>query len=132
MAWPPATGFTAKGSTPATVSWGTEGIYGGVIVKSVREHEMIEEIKIENGTGLTAMQILLNDGKQMDITVIDDRALTFPLATATITLLEPITATGTVNSGTLMQVVDNDYNAATKQPGERVLVCKRYTLITPS
>lgn len=132
MAWPPSTGFIARGSTPATVAWGTEGIYASVIVKSIRSHQMIEEIKVENGTGLTALQVLLNDGNQIDITVIDDRAVTFPAALSTVTLLDPIAASGTVSSGTLMQVVDNDYNAATKQPGERVLVCKKYTLITPS
>lgn len=136
MAWPPNTGFTQRGSTPATVSWGTEGVYSGVIVKSVRAHQMIEEIKIENGTGLTAMQILLNDGVQIDITVIDDRSLTIPAAAATLTLISPLDnspGAGAQNTATtLLQVVDNDYNAATKQPGERVLVCKKYTLITPS
>jgi len=93
---------------------------------------MVEEIKIENGTGLTSEQIMLVDGEEIEITVVDDRNIAFPQATNTITLLSPITNTGTVSSNTTYQVVNNNYNAARKQEGERVILAKKYTLITPS
>lgn len=135
MAWPPtantANTFIARGSLPATVAWGTDGIYSGVILKSIRSSRMIEEIKIENGTGLTSEQILLNDGDEAELTVVDDRAVTFPDSGNTVTILNPITASGNANSQTL-QVVNNSYNAARKQEGERVILAKKYTLITPS
>lgn len=134
MAWPPAAGsttFQVHGTLPATIAWGTDGMYSGIIVKSVRVRQMIEEIKIENGSGLTSNQVLLNDGDEVEITCVDDRALTFPASNATITLLSPL-PTGAAGTSELFQVIDNSYNAARKQEGERVIMAKKYTLITAS
>jgi hypothetical protein len=135
MAWPPAssiaTGLGYKGALPVTLAWGTDGLYSGVIVTSIRPAQMIEEIKIENGTGLTATQVLLNDGVQIELTVVDDRSITWPSSGATLTLLSPLPTGGTATSITL-QVVDNSYQGTRKATGERTLLCKKYTLITPS
>lgn len=135
MAWPPtsniATGLGYKGSLPVTLAWGTDGLYSGVIVTSIRPAQMIEEIKIENGTGLTATQILLNDGTQVEITCVDDRSTVWPSSGGTVTLLSPLPTGGSATSITL-QVVDNAYQGTRKASGERTLLCKKYTLITPS
>lgn len=135
MAWPPAsniaTGLGYKGALPVTLAWGTDGLYTGVIVTSIRPAQMIEEIKIENGTGLTATQVLLNDGVQVEITCVDDRSVTWPASGNTLTLLSPLPTGGTATSITL-QVVDNAYQGTRKATGERTLLCKKYTLITPS
>jgi hypothetical protein len=135
MAWPPAsniaTGLGYKGALPVTLAWGTDGLYTGVIVTSMRPAQMIEEIKVENGTGLTATQVLLNDGTQIEISCIDDRSVTWPSSGATLTLLSPLPTGGTATSITL-QVVDNSYQGTRKAPGERTLLCKKYTLITPA
>jgi len=136
MAWPPTTninvtGLGYLGSQPATLAWGTDGLYSTAIILSQRSQQMIEEIKVENGNGVTATQVLINDGTQIEITVIDDRALTWPLSGTTITMLTPLPTGGAATSETL-EVVDNSYQAARKAPGERTLLCKRYTLVTPA
>lgn len=135
MAWPPtsniATGLGYKGSLPTTLAWGTDGLFNGVIVTSIRPAQMIEEIKVENGTGLTATQVLLNDGQQIEITCVDDRALSWPVAGDVITLLSPL-FDGSGATSTNLQVVDNSYQGARKAAGERTLLVKRYTLITPA
>lgn len=134
MAWPPsensANTYYRRGTTISTLGWGTDGLYSGVIVKSMKTSEMVEEVKIENGTGLTAVLIGLKDGDQVEITVEDDRDVTWPSFLGTVTLLSP-RATGAAVS-TLFQVISNDYNATRKQNGERTLLCKKYTLITPA
>lgn len=134
-AWPPASSITSglgyKGSLPTTIAWGTDGLYNGVIVTSIRPSQMIEEIKVENGTGNTATQVLINDGEQVEITVVDDRAISWPASGGTLTLLSPLATGGTATS-TTYQVVDNSYQGTRKAPGERTLLCKRYILITPS
>lgn len=171
MAWPsPSSGFQARGSEPTSIAWGTDGILNltpnsgttsSVIVKSVRSMRMIEEVKVENGTGITTTEIILNDGDQTEITVVDDRNISFPDSGTVIALLNPIGGSGsTINAGLnngginlngpggvngtsnnlgglagtteLFQVINNDYNAARKQEGERVLLAKKYLLITAS
>lgn len=133
--WPPAsnisTGLGYKGPLPVTLAWGTDDLYSGVIVTSMRPAQMIEEIKVENGTGLTSTEVLLNDGMQIEVTVVDDRNITWPLAGAVLTLLNPL-PTGVSATSILLQVVDNSYQATRKAPGERTLLCKHYTLITPA
>jgi hypothetical protein len=132
MAWPaPSAGYQARGSLPTTIAWGTDGVYAGVIVKSVRAMRMIEEIKVENGTGITATQVLLNDGDQVEITVVDDRSVSFPDSGGLLTLINPISGVASPPTE-IFQMINNDYNAARKQEGERVFLAKRYTLITPS
>ena len=139
--WPPApaadSGFEVNVANldqrPTTIAWGTDNLYAGVIVKSMRSSQMIEEIRIENGTGLTANQVLLDDGDQVEITVIDDRNITnFPDSGDTVTLINPIVPGGTLSSTELFIVINNDYNAARKVEGERVLLCKAYILGIPS
>ena len=134
MAWPPSAGsstFAARLSTITTLAWGTDGIYANVIVKSIRSDQLIEEVNISNGTGLTAVQVVLNDGAQIEVTVEDDRSITFPDSMGTVTLLDP-RPTGAGATSTTLQVIHNNFSSAKKQNGERVLLCKKYTLITPS
>ena len=138
--WPPVTGdtgFTVDTASldprPTTLAWGTDFLYQNgqaVIVKSMRSSRMIEEIRIENGTGLTATDVILNDGDQVEITVIDDRAVPFPDSGDTVTLFNPITESGSPDTE-LFLVINNDYNAARKVEGERVLLCKAYILGIP-
>ncbi len=135
MAWPPtenqANTYYRRGTAITTLAWGTDTLYAGVIVKSLKSSEMVEEIKIENGTGLTAVLIGLRDGDQVEITVEDDRSVSWPSFMGTVTLLNP-RPTGSSATSTSFQVISNDYNAARKQNGERTLLCKVYTLITPA
>ncbi len=95
------------------------------IVKSVRSSERIQEFTVENGTGLTATEILLRDGYDYEITVVDDANLTPPTVGQVMTLDDPVTATSFP-----FLVCNNNYNAARKQDGERVLLCKSFRLFT--
>ncbi len=102
-------------------------MYSGAIVKSIRSSQMIEEIKIENGTGLTAVQIILDDGYEVEMTVVDDSNVAFPQAGELITI-----SNGTSKTDLEMTVVNNNCSNSRKQDGERTLSCKKYTLITPA
>lgn len=139
MAWPPSlsnhAGFAASGVT--TIVWGTGGFETGAlanyIVKSVRPSERIEEIHIENHDGLTATNILLKDGINYDVTVVDNSNVTPPTGGDIIALIIPQMAAngnGITNTTVNLEVVENSYNAARKQEGERIIVAKSYTLIS--
>ncbi len=146
MAWPPTQGtstFIARGSAISTLAWGTDGLIAnttigastttnisGAIVKSMRPTQMVSEVPIENGTGLTAVSVNLIDGDQIELVCEDDRDITWPSYMSIITLYNP-RVTGAV-AFTAFQVMSNDYNTGRKQNGERTLLLKRYTLITPS
>lgn len=135
MAWPQSFNITTlyigkNGALPSLIAWGTDGAYSGVIVKNIRSTPMVEEIKIEQGGGLTATQIIINDGDEVEFTVVDDRAVTFPLTGTTVTLINP-QPNGTNGTSELFMTVNNNYNVAAKSAGERTILAKRYSLITP-
>lgn len=135
MAWPISynitTGVGKNGNLPALLAFGTEGLYSGVIVKNVRAIPLIEEIRIENGSGNTVTQILINDGDEYEITVIDDRAISWPQPGTPVSLLNP-SPNGTNATVETYQVINNNYSVAAKAPGERSLLGKKYLLISPS
>ena len=62
--------------------------------------------------------------------VVDDRALSWPLAGAPITLINPQPNGGAGTSETY-QVINNNYATARKTEGERTILAKKYLLITP-
>lgn len=97
----------------------------------MRSSLMQSEVQIPNGSGLTATDVMINDGETVEITVVDDRSITFPDWGSTIILIDP-RATGSLGASVLYQVISNDYNAERKREGERTLLCKKYILITPS
>lgn len=137
MAWPTsytnlASQFIGKnGSLPSILAFGTDGAYPGVIVRNIRATPMIEEVKVEQGGGLTATHFIINDGDEVEFTVVDDRAVTFPLSGTPATLINP-QPNGTSGTSELFQVINNNYNVAAKAPGERVILAKKYSLITPT
>ena len=135
MAWPItpvlANNFVGKnGSLPSLLVWGTDSIYSGVIVKSHRSTPMVEEVKIENGSGITVTQIILYDGDEMELTVVDDRAISWPLTGTPVSLYNP-QPNGTGGTLELFQVIYNNYNVARKSEGERTLLVKKYNLVPP-
>ena len=135
MAWPIAFSITAgvgkAGALPSLLAWGTDGLYVSVIVKTIRASQMIEEIKIEQGSGLTATDVLIYDGDEVEMTVVDDRSITWPLAGGTVSLINP-QPNGAGGSSELYQVINNNYTTARKVEGERTILAKRYILIVPS
>ena len=132
-----------------TIQFGTESIGanfaggGTYIVKSARVTQQTELIKIAQGSGLTAGTIQLIDGKTFTITVEDDQTIAPPWVGELVTLQNffPPASGGTANypniapwgsatmaNGTYL-VVNNDFAAARKEPGERVIVAEAFALL---
>jgi len=133
--WPPVFNFSTyamgiNSAMPSLVGFGTDGLMPGVIVKTARPSKMIEEVKWENGSGLTAGQILLYDGDVMELDCIDDRAYNWGQPGVTVTLYNPL-PNGTYAVQEVYMTINNNYNAVQKQPGERTLRCVRYNLFSP-
>ena len=119
--WSP--NFQVQGNS--YIVWGTEGIMGNYIVLSASESQRIEEIDIMQGAGFTAIVVLLMDGVDVDIEVIDDTSITPPptIAQNPYLLVTPF--------GTLpMLMVANAANQAPKREGHRNFKFKSYTAIT--
>lgn len=91
---------------------------------------MIDEARIEQGSGLTATDVLIYDGDELELTVVDDRAITWPLAGATVVLINP-QPNGTNGTSETFQVMNNNFTTARKTEGERTMLVKKYLIITP-
>jgi antitoxin component of MazEF toxin-antitoxin module len=131
MAFPPTSninaGYIATGTLPATIAWGTDGTLPNLayIVKSVKATDVAEYIYIENGTGLRTKRIGLIQGREVEITVEDDLAISPPVKGANVNLLDPLNNFASHN----FVVLDNNYNAARKQNGERIIRAVYDTMI---
>jgi hypothetical protein len=78
--------------------------------------DIFETIYIENGTGLRSTRINLIQGREWELTIVDDTSFTPPTVNTAVTLID--TLSGLQFTG---RVIDNSYNAARKQEGERVM-----------
>jgi hypothetical protein len=106
------------------IVWGTEGIMGNYIVLSASESQRIEEINISQGAGFTAIVVLLMDGIDVDIEVIDDRFIAPPtLAENPFMIVSPF---GSIP----MLMVNNTANQAPKREGHRSFKFKSFVAIS--
>lgn len=106
------------------IVWGTEGIMGSYIVLSASESQRIEEINIMQGAGFTAIVVLLMDGVDVNIEVIDDTSITPPtIANNPISIVSPF---GTIP----MLLVKNEANQAPKREGHRSFTFKSFSAIS--
>jgi hypothetical protein len=106
------------------IVWGTEGIMGNYIVLSASESQRIEEINISQGAGFTAIVVLLMDGIDVDIEVIDDRFIAPPtLAENPFMIVSPF---GSIP----MLMVNNTVNQAPKREGHRSFKFKSFVAIS--
>ena len=140
-----STGFSAAGIT--TLVWGTDGLlqspspganYAGTgyyIVESVDESEKAEQVYGENGTGIEAWRVNLRHGVRWNITVQDDVQWAAPVVGSTVNLVDLVLSTTSNSSinGTRKVytgvVLSNDYRAARKQAGHRVIQVENLTLV---
>jgi hypothetical protein len=106
------------------IVWGTEGIFGtSYIVVRADEQQRITEIDIEQGSGFTAILILLMDGVTVDLEVIDDTSINPPtIASGPILLVTPY---GTIP----MALTENKANQARKTEGHRMFQFKSFVAI---
>lgn len=137
MAWPPAYTSAFIGSGMTTIRWGTDGMMangapngsgggqgGFYIVESIRSMDEIENIYIENGTGLKATRIQLWQGRNWTFTVVDDTGMIPPSPFSQVTLVDPMSA-----AIATFRVINNAYNAARKVEGKREVTAEFLTLI---
>lgn len=142
MAWPPTSGVSTGFNidTPTTgvssVRWGTEGLLqspaaasGYYVLTRFDQKELVDVVKLPQGSGLTVGRVRIKDGVQWSLTVRDDTAMTAPKVGTSITIVDAAGSQGTLGLKYAATVVDNDYQTAVKQPGERVLVAENLVLI---
>lgn len=137
-AWPPisgvTTGYEVDGVT--TIRWGTEGLLqspkpasGYYTVLRFDQKELVDVSKHQQGSGLTATRVRIKDGNTWSITVRDDTQMTAPIIGTNILIVDAAGMKGTIGLRYTAKVIDNDYNTAAKQPGERVLVAENLLLV---
>lgn len=137
MAWPPAASKVI-GEVVSLVPIGTQDLVEGWYVKSARYKPSVTQIPIDNGSAVTAKVIFIQDGAEVEITIVDDRNMaTAPTIGMTLRIRNPEAISGPLNAaftngvfgaGDTYYVMDPDYNAVEKQPGERVLRCRQFRL----
>jgi len=139
MAWPPAYSAAFIGTGYTSIRWGTDGVMansgvngsgdgsgGSYIVESIRGQDEIENIYIEQGTGLKATRIQLWQGRNYTLTVVDDTNMTPPSPGSSISLVDTV---GAGASTYVFKVTSNGYNANRKVEGKREITCEYLTLI---
>jgi len=119
------------GNTFALV-WGTDlfkvGSFSTSLIKSLSFGERNEEIKIENGSGLTAIFLMIKDGGDFDINLVDNANSAVwepPTAGDTLTFLNPLDGVATATC--ICTGTKGDY--ARKQEGGFAITGKSFTLI---
>lgn len=121
------TGFQVDGIT--TLVWGTGNAIGGsFIVVSIDESQKVEQYYVENGTGVEAARILLTHGIRWNFTVIDDTTMTPPTVGSSVTIWRH-TSSNNANLTAAATVINNDFRAARKTEGQRVVQVERLTLV---
>ena len=135
--WPPTsgstTGFTAS---KTTVMWGTDGLLqspkpsgGFYVVTRFNQKQLVDVTRLPNGSGSTSNRVVLIDGAQWEITVRDDSTMTPPVALTTITITDAAGHLGAVGNVYTAKVLDNSYESAPKQAGERVILAENLVLV---
>lgn len=137
--WPPVSGTTTgyKITGTTTIRWGTDGLMqtpapgggGFYVVLRCDQKELVENIKLPNGSGITSARVRLRDGVHWAITIRDDTQLTGPVVGDSIGMQDGAGMLGLTTLYYTGTLVESDYNAALKQPGERVLLVEKLTLV---
>lgn len=131
--------YDIQGAT--TIRWGTSPLVNYLVVESVSQKRLVENIKLPNGAGLTTTRVQIDDGTQWDVTVRDDTRVT--ASALNVGQLVSVydyagqfggTPSGSANLpgsvyGKTARVIENGYNAALKTEGKRSLTLELLNLI---
>lgn len=144
MAWPTtgagslASGYLASGVT--TIRWGSkelvtsiggtanDGISVGVVLR-INQKSLVENIKLPGPIGPTSTRVQIIDGQQWDITMRDDTALGLPRIGAAVVIVDMGGHISTVGLKYAATVIENGYDTASKQAGERNFSVENLILI---
>jgi len=125
------TGLAKQGVT--TIVWGTDGLWSSYIVSRISQKQLIENVKLTNGTGITVTRVQLTDGVQWDITVRDDTGMTPPVVGNTFaSIYDAAGMLGAVGSTYTGRIVESSWDTSSKQAAERSITVEKLTLITES
>ena len=145
MAWPTtgagslASGYQVQGVT--TIRWGSASLITSInatavngttvgIVTRFNQKNIVDNIKLPNGDGLTTSRVQIIDGVQWDVTVRDDTGITNrPKIGTTVIVVDGLGMIDAVAEKYSATVVDNGYDTAPKQPGEFTLTLENLVLI---
>jgi hypothetical protein len=138
MSWPPSFSLAFKGAGSTTIKWGTDGImpnsspngngsggvFGSYTVESIRPNDEIENIYIENGTGIKSTRIQLWQGRVVTFTVVDDLNMIHPAMGTQVYIIDPMSG-----DFLLFTVTNNGTNNARKVEGKRDITAEYLTNI---
>lgn len=137
MAWPTiptgtlTNGVVAQGDS-TYFRWGTKDVVSGwYVVTRAAQRPKKEDFQYDNGDGIQSGRLQLVHGAIWDVTVRDDTRMTIPRVAQYVTVVDMAGMVGTKVPGATYNayVMDANYDAAPKQPGERVVSLERVTLI---
>lgn len=140
-AWPPVngvtTGYEVDGAVPTSIRWGTDGLLqspapsggGYAVVNRMSEKELVDVSKWPNGTGVDVLRVRIKQGTSWAITVRDNATVTWPKIGQSVIVVDMQGSIGTLGLRYTATMVENDYEASLKQPGERTLLVEKLTLI---
>lgn len=150
MSWTaPTTGATGVGilvkqagqtAGVTTLRWGTDGLLQSpkpadsfAVVTRFSQAPIVENIKLTNGNGLTTTEVDIVDGTTWNITVRDDNRIWNTSSgiriNSEITIVDMGGLISTPGLIYTARVKNPNYEAAPKQPGERVITAIRLTAI---
>lgn len=134
MAWPPTFNITpallAQGVT--TIYWGTEDLLGYYVVLSFHQRELVENVRLRQGSGLTSTRVQLRDGVNWDIHVRDDSRMTPPQAGTMLTVVDAAGLLGSRGATYVGRVIESSTNLTSQNPLERNVIVEKLRLITES
>ena len=137
MAWPTlptgtlgTAGILGQGNEVTHMRWGTADAVsttGFYVITRVAQRYKKEDLQYDNGDGVQTGRIQLIHGVVWDVTVRDSTVMTPPRVSQYVTIVDMAGICGTRTPGVYYSayVLDANYDAAPKQPGERVLVLER-------
>lgn len=136
-AWPPTSGsggFDVDGDT--TIKWGTVDLLQSPTATGTTAHvlrcsqkELVDVSYLPNGSGVNVSRVRIKQGGNWTITVRDRSGITWPKIGGTVSIVDMSGHIGTIGLQYTATVVDNDYEATLKNPGERTLLVEKMTLI---
>jgi hypothetical protein len=136
-AWPPTAGsggFDVDGDS--TIKWGTQDLLQSpaagstkAIVLRCAQKELVDTSYLPNGSGVNVSRVRIKQGGNWTVVVRDRTGITWPKIGGSVSIIDMLGHIGTLGLQYTATVIDNDYEAALKQPGERTLLVEKMTLI---
>ena len=119
-----------------TIKWGTVDLLQSPTATGTTAHvlrcsqkELVDVSYLPNGSGVNVSRVRIKQGGKWTITVRDRSGITWPKIGGTVSIVDMSGHIGTIGLQYTATVVDNDYEATLKNPGERTLLVEKMTLI---